>query len=516
MEKIKVIIVEDSLLDYELIVLELRKHFPSIAFYRSEDSTSFLQHLYNEDIDIVISDFNLPGFGALPALELLKSNDFHIPFIIVSGALGDERAADSIKNGAFDLVSKNNLSRLVPTMKFALRAFEKKREELFRIENAIESASLREQAMAIVSHDIKSPLSSIQLSIELLEKKITEPYSFDRDKALLSYIKKVNRSAQRIKSLISNYIDQVSIDSGGFLIEKSLCRVDLLFRELDEVFSPLAEKKGVELNLINHCTQEIFCVIDYSRIFQALMNITGNAIKFTPQNGSVNLTLEEDKENVVFKISDTGSGISSEDISKIFDRYWKGSHEKSAGTGLGLYISKAIVDAHAGKISVSSELNHGTQFIIVIPKGNLAQVAKTSSVPRNEISPNKIVNYSKHILLIEDDADLNSLLTEFLKQEGYTVTSCFNGKVGYQKILEPDYFPSLIIVDYQLPDMNGEQIIRSIRQIEGPKSQINILLSSAERSIDHLKDHVKHTHVLKKPIALSELQQKISSILSGQ
>lgn len=516
MELIKVIIVEDSLLDYELIVLELRRYFPNIAFYRSEDSASFLRHLYNEDIDAVISDFNLPGFGALPALELLKSNDFQIPFIVVSGALGDERAADAIKNGAFDLVSKNNLSRLVPTMKFALRAFEKKREESRRIENAIETASLREQSMAVVSHDIKSPLSSIQLSIQLLEKKISEPYSPERDATILSYLTKVNRSTQRIKSLISNYIDQISIDSGGFVIEKILSRVDLLFRELEEVFAPIAEKMGVVLKIINPPSQETFCEIDYSRIFQALMNITGNAIKFTPSGGHVSLSFEERPDSVVFKVADSGSGISNEDILKIFDKYWKNSDDKASGTGLGLYISKAIVEAHSGKISVISELSKGTQFVIMLPKGDLAKAPRTSAVPLDSLSVKNIRNHLKQILLIEDDADLNSLLTEFLKQEGYTVTSCFNGKVGFEKFLEPEYRPDLVIVDYQLPDMSGEQIINSIRKIKSNKCETSILLSSAERSIEHLENHSDHTFVLKKPIVFSDLQQKISSILNGQ
>lgn len=516
MEKINVIIVEDSLLDYELIVLELHKHFPNISFFRSEDSTSFLHFLYNEEIDVIVSDFNLPGFGALPALELLKSNDFQIPFIVVSGALGDERAADAIKNGAFDLVSKNNLSRLVPTMKFALRAFEKKREETRRIESAIETASLREQSMAVVSHDIKSPLSSIQLSIQLLEKKIAEPYSRERDIALLSYITKVNRSAQRIKSLVSNYIDQISIDSGGFVIEKTLSRVDLLFRELEEVFAPIAEKKNVKLNIINQPANETFCVIDYSRIFQALMNIIGNAIKFTSSNGFVELSFEEKPGSVIFKIKDNGPGISNEDILKIFDKYWKSQDEKAAGTGLGLYISKAIVEAHLGKISVISEINKGTQFIVMLPKGELARAAKTSAAPMSVLSSNKLRNIAKQVLLIEDDADLNSLLTEFLEQEGFTVTGCFNGKVGFQKFQEKNYVPDLVIVDYQLPDMNGEEIIQSIRKTPGVKGHTNILLSSAERKIEHLENKNERTFVLKKPIIFSELQQKISSILNSK
>lgn len=514
MEKTKVIIVEDSNLDYELIVRELKKHFSSIAFFRSENSSSFLDHLYSEDIDAVISDFNLPGFGALPALELLKANNFQIPFIVVSGALGDERAAEAIKNGAFDLISKSNLPRLVPTLKMALRSFERKRQESNRIIEAIESATLREQAMAVVSHDIKSPLSSIQLSIEMLDRKLKEPFSLERDKALVSYLNKVNRSTQRIKSLISNYIDQVSIDSGGFAIDKTLCRIDSLFRELEEVFSPIADKKGVRLLNLTPSLQEAFCVADYSRIFQALMNIIGNAIKFTSAGGEIALSFEDRADSIEFNITDTGPGISNESIINIFDKFWKEGKNNASGTGLGLYISKAIVEAHCGKISVISDLGKGTKFIIILPKGDLASSkAQTISTSIDTLTPKKLKNRQKQILLIEDDLDLNSLLTEFLKEEGFVVTSCFNGRVGYNKFLEQSYLPDMVIVDYQLPDMNGEQIIQSIRDHNGPKSKVKILLSSAERKIDHFSNPAENSFILKKPIVFSELQHTINSIL---
>src|SRR5690606_21571406 len=196
------------------------------------------------------------------------------------------------------------------------------------------------------------------------------------------------------------------LDSGSFEITKTTSRVDLLLNEINEVFSPIAEKKGIKL-IVSSPTTETFGYFDYPRLFQALLNIVGNAIKFTNSPGTVTVNLNEaSPSELVLEISDTGIGIENEFIPLIFKRFWqqKSTSSKEKGSaGLGLSIAKGIIDAHGGTIKVSSTPKQGTTFKILIPN----EQKKESTSAHFSFSRG-----SKNVILVEDDLDLKEIFTE--------------------------------------------------------------------------------------------------------
>lgn len=506
-ENITVVIIEDTVWDYELIVRELKKSFSAVTTFRIEDKVSYLNLLQTTEVHAIIADFNVPGFGALPALRILKEEGLEVPFIIVSGALGDERAAETIREGAFDLVMKSNLKRLAPTLKMALRTFELKKLEHERVKTANDAASLREEAMAVVSHDIKSPLSSIQLSLGIVKKKLLDQPSAERDESIRNYLNRMDRSVVMIKTMVVDYIDQLNINSGVFNVEKGLSRVDLLCKEIQDVFAPIAEKKKIKIH-VDCLPNEIFGVFDYARIFQAIMNLIGNAIKFTPENGSVSLFFEKIGNDLNFIVKDTGPGISEVQHARIFEKFWSVNNSKDkASAGLGLFITKAIVDAHGGTVKVESVMGTGTKFIFSIPMGDI--VTYRSEATENMAND---INAGQLVVLVEDDDDLHDLLKELIEREGFDVISFQSGLRAYEELAKNTMKPCLIMVDYQLPGMNGSEIEKAVRKLEFLKD-VPVLIASAKKDIEKLRDHEARTFVLKKPIVFSELTRMIKEIL---
>lgn len=507
-DKINIVIIEDAVWDYELMVRELKKSFPNITTFRVEDKSTYLRLLQANEIHVIIADFNVPGFGALPALHLLKAEGLEVPLIIVSGALGDEKAAETIREGAFDLIMKSNLTRLVPTVKMALHTFELKKQEKDRIKTASEVANLREQAMAVVSHDIKSPLNSIQLSLDIVQKKLADAPTPERDESIRNYLQRMDRSVLMIKTMIVDYIDQLNIDSGVFKVEKTLSRVDLLCQELQEVFAPIAEKRKIKFS-VDKLPTESFGLFDYSRIFQALMNIIGNALKFTPENGSVKVCFERKDKELHFSVQDSGPGISAELHAKIFEKFWSAQNENDkTSAGLGLFITKAIADAHNGSISVESKLGEGTQFKLSIPKGDISSYRAQPGLKDANLD-----DIGQRIVLVEDDDDLNDLLKELLQKEGFDVISFQSGLKAYEELSKNTLSPSLIMIDYQLPGMNGAEIECAVRKLDFLK-KTPVLVASAKNDIEQLMSNKEHTFVLKKPIVFSELTRTIKGILN--
>ncbi len=228
---------------------------------------------------------------------------------------------------------------------------------------ARQAAGLRDEFLSVVTHDLKNPLSSILANARMLKQWAQG--SPGGEKAV-KHSELIESSAHQMLRLVRDLLDFSRIDQNR--MEYVLAPVDAgkLLREAVELIEPLARQKGVRLES-GLPDREIALICDRQRILQVLSNILGNAIKFTPERGSVTTVVAAIGDEVVFTVKDTGRGIARENIPRIFDRFWQAREAAQLGTGLGLTISKAIVEAHHGSISVESELGKGSFFTIRIP-----------------------------------------------------------------------------------------------------------------------------------------------------
>ncbi len=229
-----------------------------------------------------------------------------------------------------------------------------------QVARAEQAIGIRDEIVAVVSHDLKNPLSLILTATRLMRRDL-EPARMD------AMIGRVENAASRMNRLISDLLDLTQIEAGGFAVHPSRCDATELVADVVALLAPVAEERGITIE--RSAGTEVWVRGDRERLRQVLSNLVGNAIKFTPSAGSIRIDARVDSGYVRFAVTDTGPGISRADQARIFDRYWRGAEpRRQSGTGLGLYIAKGIVDAHGGRIWVESAEGHGSTFAFTIPR----------------------------------------------------------------------------------------------------------------------------------------------------
>jgi PAS domain S-box-containing protein len=232
-------------------------------------------------------------------------------------------------------------------------------------EQAQTAIRTREEVLAIVSHDLRSPLNMIQMGADQL---LAEPEGGDQ-RAMTSRIAgRIRRASVRMLHLIRDLLDFSSIEAGQLRIEVADHDADELVTEMLEALQSHAGEKGIRL-VREGAPSRLRVRCDRERIVQVFSNLIGNAIKFTGEGGTVMIQTRLEGDRAVFSVSDTGPGISGEDLSHIFDRYWQATRRTRESFGLGLAISKAIIESHGGEIRVESTVGQGTTFFFTLPLG---------------------------------------------------------------------------------------------------------------------------------------------------
>jgi signal transduction histidine kinase len=220
----------------------------------------------------------------------------------------------------------------------------------------------REELMAVVSHDLRSPLSSITLSAELLDMMAGN----ENSQEVAERADVIRRNAEHMDRLINDLLDLGAIDTGSFTLQLDHCHPEQLVEEALDAQQPQARRQGLTLDAeVAPGLPATRC--DHDRVLQIFSNLIGNAIKFTPEGGRVTVGAEPHPTGVRFFVRDTGPGISEDELSKIFESYWQAKKTPRMGVGLGLSIAKGLVEAHGGEIWVESELGEGTTFFFTLP-----------------------------------------------------------------------------------------------------------------------------------------------------
>ena len=229
---------------------------------------------------------------------------------------------------------------------------------------AEQTARMRKEMVQIVSHDLKNPLSTIQLAVGfLLEDIVPEDHEHEDERRQLEVIR---RSAERMNRLIHDLLDVAAIEAGHFRITPTPMAADTLVADAMEMLHPLAARKGIDL-VVDVAPGLPSVKADRDRMLQAFSNIGGNAIKFTDAGGRITIRAERQASFVEFTVQDTGRGIASTDLPFIFDRYWQATEKPHGGSGLGLVIAKQIISAHGGDVRIASELGRGSSFTFTVP-----------------------------------------------------------------------------------------------------------------------------------------------------
>ena len=220
-------------------------------------------------------------------------------------------------------------------------------------------AQAREDVLGVVAHDLRNPLNLIQMTVELI---IDEELPMERRKEMLDI---ALRASKQMNRLIDDLLDTVRLQAGRMTLAVEEVSVKTILQQAEETFRPIADRRHVHFEAVVP-DGAIVCA-DPARVSQIVGNLVGNALKFTPEQGSVKLRATPDDTQVVFQVVDDGPGIAPDSITHLFDNFWQARKDDRRGVGLGLAIVKGLVEAHGGKIWVESKVDHGSTFSFSLP-----------------------------------------------------------------------------------------------------------------------------------------------------
>ena len=254
------------------------------------------------------------------------------------------------------------IGRLVVKTLNQKKAYDESQITLLKREQELSQA--RKDAVEVVAHDLKNPIGTVKMSIEMMLDEITTAESaLD----LRTGLEIAYRSVESMERLTKDLLDHAKIEAGHLVLEKKDCDLTQLVKDLVLRFTPLAKNKNILL--LSEIDENAFMVhCDYGRIEQVLLNLLGNALKFTPEKGQIKITLSNKESDVFIAVEDTGPGIEKDQLEKIFSRFWQAKETAKLGNGLGLFIAKSIVEAHGGQIWAESVKGQGSKFFVLLPE----------------------------------------------------------------------------------------------------------------------------------------------------
>ncbi|ARK21462.1 histidine kinase [Sporosarcina sp. P26b] len=343
---------------------------------------------------------------------------------------------------------------------------------------------MKTELVSTVSHELRTPLSSILGFSELLLNKDMD------DTRKKRYLETIHSEANRLTSLINDFLDIQRMESG----RQSYTLEDLSVMEVAEkAVANLLIQSPIHTINVQDLTYSSIVRADYDRILQVFMNLIGNAIKFSPDGGKVNITLLNQQDTVVVSISDEGIGIPSDNTEHLFEKFYRFDNSysrKIGGTGLGLSICKEIVQDHNGQIWVDSEENVGTTIFFSLPLKQL--------LPKEQIDTDKPL-----VVIVEDDVNISLLLGEELASNGFSVIH--HSKVSKAFVCIEKMQPVAVVVDLMLDKgENGWELIKQMKAYARTQS-IPIVISSSMEKEPLLMEKFHVSEYLTKPYPLSEL-----------
>lgn len=359
------------------------------------------------------------------------------------------------------------------------RLLEEERDKQRELNAKLEEATQSKLAFFTnVSHDLRTPLTLISEPVAQLNK------AHNLDNTQKTLIKIADKNIKILQRLINQILDFRKYENDRLKLTLTEIDFSKVIRDWLEAFQAVALKRDIRITLIEPA-EPVILAIDVEKIERVFFNLISNALKYSSDNSKITVSYSIEDQKLVLKVSDTGEGISRDDLKHIFDRFFQVDRIRPRGSGIGLSLAKAFVELHGGSITVESEINKGSTFTVVIPVTHVSdQVTDVvKSITREEvdselenIEDDRTFNDDKPLLLVIDDNQDIRLMVEELMKDEYNILTASNGKEGIRKAEK--YVPDLIICDVMMPEMDGMECCSYLKS-ETLTSHIPVLMLTA-------------------------------------
>jgi two-component system cell cycle sensor histidine kinase/response regulator CckA len=514
---LSILLVEDSPSDAGLLLRELKKHGFEPSATRVESGPALERALLDGKWDVVVSDWTMPQFSGLAALRMVRSKKPEIPFLVVSGTIGEDTAVEALQAGAADYLVKGKLGRLGRAIEREL-SHRVSRDAQRQAEAALKSTEeqLRQaQKMEAVgrlaggiAHDFNNVLSVILSCAELILSDLRH------DDPMRSEVEEIEKAGKRAAGLTR----QLLMFSRQQVVEPKVLDLNGVLRAMDKMLRSIL---GADIDFVYMPFEPLGRVkVDPSSIEQVVMNLVVNARHAMPKGGQLtietaNVTLDEayarehlgthPGPHVMIAVTDSGVGIAKDVIGRIFEPFFT-TKAPGIGTGLGLSTVIGIVQQSAGSIWVYSEVGRGTTFKVYLPR------VDNGVEPAQVLEPAAKGKGSETILLVEDDDQVRTVTRDILRRGGYEVLEARNAG---EAILLAEKHPEvihLLLTDVVMPQMSGPELAK---RLGGARPDMAVLCMSGYTDDSIVRHGVLEASLafLQKPITRAALITKVREVL---
>ena len=477
-DTLRILHLDDSPIDRELAAGVLKSHNVDCTITPVADREAFEAALHSQTFDIIISDFNMPGFDGATACAISQKAAPDTPFIFLSGTVGEERAVLLLQQGATDYVLKDRMARLGSAVKRArdgrhmktarVRAEEELRQLNAMLEQRIdertaELAAARQEAdranraksefLSRMSHELRTPLNAVLGFAQILDLEQPRPEQRESIRHIMS-------GGRHLLDLINEVLDIARIESGNLSMSLEPVALDSVLAQAVELINPLAAQRSIAITR-QQAVSELAVVADRQRLNQIVLNLLSNAVKYNRPHGTITISTQRptpDRCRIV--VTDTGAGIPPAKIELLFQPFQRlgAEHTTVEGTGLGLMLSAALAQMMGGQVGVDSVVDQGSAFWVELTVASAQE--RVASVDAHERASGDRPTTGT-ILYIEDNVANVRLMERVMQQRpGLDLLHASLGADGLSMLRTARV--DLVFLDMHLPDMTGDEVMRKI------------------------------------------------------
>lgn len=511
---VKLLIVDDrkeNLFSLKSLLADIE-----VEIFTAKSGAEALALMVDHDFALALLDVQMPEMDGFELAELMRGAEKtkNIPIIFVTAAAESSGFAfKGYESGAVDFMYKpinpvilKSKIRVFIELDTQKKLLQGKMKELKKAKEAAENANrLKSAFLANMSHEIRTPLNAVIGFAELLNDKSVTPDE------IKEYSQIISRSGKSLVNIIDDILDLSKVEAGHLEIERVSYSPLAVAQEVIDLLMVKANRKNLTLKMNSSKDFPLKSVSDPSRLRQILMNIVGNALKFTDTGGvTVSLVYAKEDQMLSFIIEDTGLGIAANHSDKLFKPFMQADNSitrKFGGTGLGLVLAKRLAQLMGGDVLlIKSEPNKGSIFEVRIKHSDLANAKTlvTKDIPK--VTTEKSIE-GLHVLLVEDSEDNRYLMQMFLSKRGVKLEMANNGEEGIRMALKSN--PDLILMDIQMPVLDGYQATLKLRE-QNFNKPIIALTAHAMVSEQEKCFAVGCNDFLSKPLNQKELLTKLS------